>query len=159
MSMSMISMECPNCGAPVKRKKNAFFAHCPYCGVDVCFDEINEEAKNDIRNQIIVWKRTRNICLPVMGAFCFAAFFLVGASNSDDTMVGIGTVCLIIAAAMFISAPIILGGSYPEYDLLTDAIDKNAKVKMWAKLMFVSFCICLLAVIAAFILLSAMGIR
>ena len=157
--MSMISMECPNCGASVKRKKNQYFANCPYCGVEVAFDEIREESKGDVRGQIIRWKRIRNICLSVIGVLCFCAFAFAGAKSNGDILVGIGTVCMILAVTMIITAPIILGGKYPDYDILTDTMDRSAKIKMWAKLMFSSLVIYLLATIAAFTFLGAIGSR
>ena len=43
--MNIVSIECPNCGGRIDRDKSEYFANCPFCGTEVCFDEIKGEAQ------------------------------------------------------------------------------------------------------------------
>ena len=41
----IVTITCPHCGGQVDRVDNAFFAKCPYCGIEVAFNEIKEEVQ------------------------------------------------------------------------------------------------------------------
>ena len=43
--MDIVLIKCPNCGGNIERQKGEYFSKCPYCGAEVCFDEIKEEAQ------------------------------------------------------------------------------------------------------------------
>ena len=98
--MDIITLECPNCGAKVVRQKNEYFATCPYCGVEVCFDEIKgEAAKGQIdelkdsvegykkekeiidegRENLKRWSRWRNILYASITCLVFFGFFFISA--------------------------------------------------------------------------------
>lgn len=63
--MDIITLECPNCGAKVVRQKNEYFATCPYCGVEVCFDEIKGEAAkgqiDELKDSVEGYKKEKEI--------------------------------------------------------------------------------------------------
>ena len=94
--MDIVEIECPNCGAPVERKQGEYFVKCPFCGVEIGFDEMKEEVQfGEMQNRINIlekrdavdmshrrsldrWLRSRNIMMAVMGIFSFLGFMLVG---------------------------------------------------------------------------------
>ena len=87
--MDIVEIECPNCGAPVERKQGDYFGKCPFCGVEIGFDEMKEEVQfGEMQNRINIlenrdavdmshrrsldrWLRSRNIMMAVMGIFSY----------------------------------------------------------------------------------------
>lgn len=177
--MDVVSIECPNCGAKIERKPGEYFVTCKYCGGEVCFDEIKEEAqigrlkskldvleKKDkdeeaVRKSLQSWVKKRNITLGIMSFLQCFGFFLVGCSGedpADDGLVGLGSMCILAAIGMLIAAPIVLGALYPDYNILSGQKDSTARIKMWLKLFGISLCICLVSAILAFVILSILGL-
>ncbi len=180
--MDIVALECPNCGAKVVRQKNEYFATCPYCGVEVCFDEIKgEAAKGQIdelkdsvegykkekeiidegRENLKRWSRWRNILYASITGLVFFGFFFIGLSTGpdpgEDTLVGIGSVIMIFAIMLFFSGPTALGLSYPDYDIVYGNRGVMYKVSMCLKLAGVSFGCSILGAFAAYIVLKLLG--
>lgn len=124
--MKIISIQCPHCGAGVERKENEYFGICPYCGSEVCFDDIKAESEvaglrkkvNDLdwkintdkqyKKQLAKWKKGRDrlyiiSCLVSTAGFLFAML----SKEDDDAFINIGMGLLILAVLLlFIGAPL-----------------------------------------------------
>ena len=62
--MDIVKIQCPNCGAPIERKQGAYFGKCPFCGVEIGFDEMKEEVQfGDMQNRINVLENQNQIVL------------------------------------------------------------------------------------------------
>ncbi len=145
--MDIVSIKCPNCGAPVERKGSEYFAKCPYCNLEVSFDEIKEEAQIDElkdrigsyekmqsfdankRADLHKWTVIRNVAFAVVGVLNFCGFVLVGASeingNSIGPMVGFGSMFVLFAFVIGFATPFALAYYYPTYNVLTGEIDPH----------------------------------
>ena len=146
--MSTVSMTCPKCGATLKRKNELFFTHCPYCGVELAFDEINEESTDQVRKKIVEWKKMRDIYYLVLGVLSFLGDVLM--DTRDFTWSLVALVLTGISWLMFIIVPIVMGAKYPSYNLLTNKEDKGARVKKWAELVLISLCVITAAALAGY---------
>ena len=131
------------------KEKELFFTKCPYCGVDLAFDEIDEESTDEVRKKIVKWKKMRDIYYLVLGALTFFGDLL------DEMRVDLSWSIVALALTgiswiMFIIVPIIMGAKYPSYNLLTNKEDKAARVKKWAELVLISLCVITAGVLAAY---------
>ena len=172
--MDLVNLKCPNCGGRIERPDNEYFANCPYCGTEVAFDEIKEEASLERyrdridelerssdavkkgRIEIRKWMKLRNITLAVMSFCNFAAFSLVGydLESKSDTRTGIGVIFFLLTwACLFFALPI-LSYMYPLYNIISGKIDKGARWKVWLKLTAVAIGLLVLSAILAYIFIS-----
>lgn len=180
--MDIVEIECPNCGAPIERKQGEYFGKCPFCGVEIGFDEMKEEVQfGEMQNRINIlekrdavdmshrrsldrWLRSRNIMMTVMGIFSFLGFMLVGTkedtSSSDKFITGIGVLCMLIAIAMLFVVPIISASLFPGYRSpnMPQVPKENSKIRMWVKLAFTGILVCLAGAIIAYIVSECFGI-
>ena len=149
--MDIVSLTCPNCNGIVKRKNNEYFAKCPYCGSEVCFNDIKEEAvigqmSQELRRMqtdknlsdaklaaVRRWVRMRNIVVILQALFGFFAMFLVTVStkNGDpnEVFIASGSMCLIFGTLFLFLMPLLLGAFRPAYDPITGKDEKGMKVK------------------------------
>ena len=159
--MDIVTIECPNCGGRIDRAGDGYFANCPYCGTEVCFDEIKEEIQSGELNKLRKWLKWRNIAFAAFWTLSFFAFFFVGLSTSldpgNDALVGIGAVMFIMLFMLFFAGPAVLSTCYPDYDLINGHVSYSDRLVMWGKLAAISFGISLLAAFAAYVVLSFMG--
>lgn len=171
--MDIILIECPHCGGQVERKEGEYFAKCPYCGKEVCFNEIKEEAQinvfkdklNDLeqknkveqehKEKLQKWLKARNAFFAVMAICNFAGFFLVGISDAedhaDDVKMMIGSVCMIIAWTLLLFVPAALGLAYPNYNILSGSPEPGGKLKEGVKLLAAGFGICAATTVIAYL--------
>ena len=181
-SVKIVTLECPNCGARIERDRNGYFGNCPFCGTEVCFDEIKGEAQagqiNDLKDRVEAyqererydeegrfrirrWIKWRNISYAGFFVFSFLGFSLVGLSNSrypeDDTLVGFGAVFFIMLITLFFAAPPALAAHYPDYDLINDKVSLVSRLGMWGRLAITSAGIALIAAFTVYLILRSMG--
>ena len=180
--MDIVSLQCPSCGGKVVRQKNEYFATCPYCGVEVCFDEIKGEAqkgqidelKDSVeryrqqeelmdagRRSLKRWNMWRNILYVSITFLVFLGFLFVGVSNdpdpAHDTLVGIGSVIMIFAIMIFFSGPVYLGLSYPDYDIVYGKRGASDKLMMCLKLAAICLGCAVLGAFTTYIVLKFFG--
>ena len=169
--MSIISIECPNCGANVNRKENEYFATCPFCGSEVAFNELKEEAvagdyidrineleeekDNDekIRLKLRNWYKTRNGFFAFVGLFHCIGFGIVGAhlNDRDDTVVGLGVVFCMLSWICFLASPALLSATYPAYNVLTGKPEKGGRFKMYFILAGIELALIVLGTVLAYL--------
>ena len=180
--MNIVSIECPNCGGKIERNKNEYFANCPYCGTEVCFDEIKGETQfgqiNDLkdrveefeereridsegRDRIKKWRKWRNITFTGFFVLTFLSFLFVGISTSpnpeNDTLVGIGAVIFILLFILFFAGPPALASKYPDYDLIEGKVRFHDRLIMFGKLEAIAVGISILSAFAVYAVLSVFG--
>ena len=178
--MEVVSIECPNCGARIERKNNEYFAKCPYCGVEVAFDEIKEEAQiGELKDKVRTfektagedeewrrkhrkWRTIRIVGLAVVGVFNFCGFSLVGSSDAFgyrfETMLGFGAIFCMLSWITAIFLPFFLGRRYPAYDFLTGEVDAAAGLKAGVKLAFLELGVLLFSAFAAYVFMRMLGL-
>lgn len=172
--MSIISIECPNCGANVNRKENEYFATCPFCGSEVAFNELKEEAAagdyidrineleeekdNDekIRLKLKNWYNMRNGLFAIVGLFHWIGFSIVGShlNDRDDTVVGIGVIFCMISWICFLFSPALLAAIYPAYNVLTGKHETGGKFKMYFVLAGIELALIVLGTVLAYIVVE-----
>ena len=176
--MNIISIKCPNCGGVIEREDGAHFAGCPYCGSEICFDEIREEAQVDAfreklevlerndnfeesnRRRLRGWVKKRNIVFAVLAVLHLAGFTLAGFGSELDAEapLGTGAVLVLLAWCMILFVLPILGAAYPEYNILSGKVEKGAKIIMWLKLAGVAVMVCIFTSFLAYlIVMSCLG--
>ncbi|MBR6451351.1 MAG: IBR domain-containing protein [Lachnospiraceae bacterium] len=152
--MAIVEIECPNCGGKVQRIEDKFFATCPYCGSEVCFNEIKEEVKlgkyrdqiNELkkssqeeeeqRKKLQKWVRNRNLVLTAIGVLNLIGF-LIGAYASirdNDGAMGFAVLFMITGWVIFMCSIPLVGLAYPGYNLLYGTSEKGGKWKMALKI-------------------------
>ena len=178
--MQVVSIECPNCGAKIERKDNEYFAKCPYCEVEVAFDEIKEEAQigelkskvrslektagedEEWRSKHRKWRTMRNVGLAAVGVLNFCGFSLVGSSDAlglkFETMLGFGAIFCLLSWILAFVLPFVLGKHYPAYDVLTAEEDKTAGLKAGVKMAFMVLGVLLFSAFAAYIFMRLLGL-
>ncbi|WP_294410964.1 hypothetical protein [uncultured Ruminococcus sp.] len=124
--MNIIKIDCPHCGAAVERKQNEYFGTCPYCGSEVCFDDIKAEAEveglrqkvsdldwklttdKQYKKQLSTWKKGRDRLYIISCLFSTVGFiFVMISKEEDDASVTIGMGLLILAVLfVLIGAPL-----------------------------------------------------
>ena len=167
--MGIVTIECPNCGAPVERKEGEYFGTCPFCGVEVGFDEMKEEVQfvemqnriNILENQDRVdfinrdvlkkWLKKRNIIFTIMFIMQFIAFSLIGTSDYDSGGMALGVIIMLIVLGIGFFSPITLAGQFPGYIDVYGKPDQSskAKLKMWLKLFIIAVCLIFAASVSA----------
>ena len=173
---NIVSVECPNCGGQVQRKENDYFGVCPYCGTEIAFDEIREEAQltgyrerldkleldssidSANKQTLLKWLRIRNICFIVLAICTFLGFAFAGcpAAEEQEFYVGVGAILMLIAGVILIGAIPYISSNYPEYNILRGKIEKGAKLKMYITLMLTAIGVCLVAAFLAYLAVSAL---
>ncbi len=132
--MKIISIQCPHCGAAVERKENEYFGVCPYCGSEVCFDDIKAESEvtglrkkvNDLdwkittdkqyKKQLAKWKKGRDRTYIVSCIFFTAGFiFAMSSKEADDAFVNIGMGLMILAVLLMFIGSSLHCMSYPGF--------------------------------------------
>ncbi len=176
--MAIVEIECPNCGGKVKRKEEEFFVTCPFCGSEVCFNEIKEEVDlgkireeiSDLRKSTLEteeeriklrkWSKKRRLFLIAIAVFNLTGF-MVGAYASirhDKNIMGFAMLFMITAFILFICSIPLVGCTYPGYSLLYGEREKGGKVKMALKItglgIVIQFVTAFLAVIVMSLILS-----
>ena len=174
--MELITLNCPNCGGVIQRKIDQYFVRCPYCGSEVAFDGIKEEAQlngykmriNDLeqsenadrknREDMLRWIKARNIFMIIMSIAHFLSFSIVGyqVSIDGDNWIGLGAIFFLISYGIYLFVNPFLAAIYPAYNALSKRTEKGGKVIMWLKLMAIGFGLQLLAVILAFALVEVL---
>ena len=172
----VIAITCPHCGGRVERVGNEYFAKCPYCGVEIAFNEIKEEAQvGAYRERIDVleqnentdrekrltmqrWIRIRNIVFAVLNLTNFLGFVLVGCETMGgiDKWVNIGALLMFVTCAGFLPAVPLLAFNYPGYNALYKKEEKFGQVRMLFVLGGVGIGLFLLSAIAAYFTLRLM---
>ena len=124
--MDIVTIECPNCGAAVQRNKGEYFGKCPYCGVEVGFDEMKEEVQfvemqnriNDLnwkittdkqyKKQLAKWNKGRNRLYFISCLFSTVGFlFAILSTEDDDAFITLGVSLILLALlTLFIGAPL-----------------------------------------------------
>ena len=174
---NIIAITCPHCGGHVERSNNEYFAKCPYCGIEVAFNEIKEEVQlgaykerlnvleqsesidTSRRIEVQKWLVARNIVFGIICILTFAAFVLVGAATNFgvDTFVGIGSLCMFLAClGMMIGVPA-LSYNYPGYNALYRTNEKFGKLKMVFKLGVMGIGLMLVSAFIAYLVLRLIG--
>ena len=177
--MDIVTINCPNCGGAIQRKKNEYFVRCPYCGSETAFDEIKEEvqlteyrerldgleqdANTDRVNReaMIKWCRWRNIFLIAMTLFQLLGFLAVGYVNATENegLLGIGSLSVLAALMIYLGGMPALASHYPAYNALVKTTEKGGKVIMWLKLLAIGFGLLFAGAFGAYLILSVfMGI-
>ena len=178
--MDVVSIECPNCGGHIERKGTEYFVKCPYCDVELAFDDIKEEAQigelkdkvNNLkqlrsdedskRSELRKWILWRNILFGLMGALHFCGFTCVGASGSDDAQIGfllgLGSMMCLAAWVMALALPFVMASRYPAYNLLNGGKEVAGHARACFRLLLTTVGILLLSAFAAYVVLSAVGL-
>ncbi|MBP3204044.1 MAG: hypothetical protein J6M66_01330 [Lachnospiraceae bacterium] len=169
--MDMVAIQCPNCGGRMERKEKEYFAKCPYCGSEVCFDEIKEEVQVDVyrdkaaeleqennlykENQKALqrWLRIRNIVFVITGLCHFLGFAIFAYDTESEAVLWIGMIFLIIAWTVFFVFMPALSLSYPNYNIVTGKKESIYKWKMWLKLSGIGLGIFMVTAIGAVIVM------
>ena len=180
--MNIVSIECPNCGGRIDRDKSEYFANCPFCGTEVCFDEIKGEAQSgqidelkdrveafekrerfdeEGRSRIRKWIKWRNISYAAISGATFLGFFFVGLGSGshpeNDIFIGIGAVIFISMMTLFFACPPALAAHYPDYDLINGKVNFADRLAMYVKIAATSIGIGVISAFAAYIVLKSMG--
>lgn len=169
----IVTITCPHCGGQVDRVDNAFFAKCPYCGIEVAFNEIKEEVQvGEYRERIDTlehnenvdrqkrltmqkWVLLRNIVLGALSFTNFMGFLLVGSVNmsGNEGPLGFGSILFLITIGGFLIAIPALSVNYPGYNALYRKEEKFGKVRMFFQLGGVGLALLLVSAMLAYIVL------
>ncbi len=99
----------------------------------------------------------RNILYASLTCLVFLGFLFVGAGtgpdSAHDTLVGIGSIIMIVAIMIFFSGPVYLGLSYPDYDIVYGKRGVTDKIMMCLKLLAISLGCAILGAFTAYIVL------
>ena len=165
----MIEIQCPNCGGTVKRKQNDYFAVCPYCNSEIGFNELKEEAavtgmrsrletldrhfknEQEFKTARRTWIKTTRIMLASATILFLFGFTMAGLGEEDSAMLGFGVILLIFSLMIFLVGPILLAGSYTEFNDQTGTAENkgSGKLLMWLRLMGISVLLIFFAALAA----------
>ena len=175
---NIVAITCPHCGGQVQRSNNEYFAKCPYCGIEIAFNEIKEEAqlgaykeRLDVleqsenadtakRLELQKWIRIRNIVFVIICFLIFAAFLLVGISRNLGirTIAGIGGLCMFLACLGMMIGVIALAYNYPGYNALYKTNEKFGRLKMAFKLAAAGIGLMLCSAFIAYLVLRFTGV-
>ena len=177
--MDIVMIKCPNCGGNTERRDGEYFSKCPYCGTEICFDEIKEEAQigalknrlntleeNDrevqsVRDRLKLFYKFRNIYFAVISLLMIFGFTIITFADSDDpadeTKLGLGSVSVLISLMISFFVPMMLAAYYPSYNIVTGKNDPKAKILMWIKLALISVGLLVLSMIIAFLITEAIN--
>ena len=167
--MDIVVIECPNCGGHVERKKGDYFGKCPYCGKEICFNEIKEEAEVGIvkerlekleqkekaedthKKELKSWLTTRNWFLAIMGVCHFLGILLVALSDDkEDWRLAVGSISALIAWILLFFIPLIFGLTYPTYNILSGKNEPAGKLRSGLTLLFIGFAVCAATALLAY---------
>ena len=167
--MDIVTIECPNCGGNVERRKGEYFGRCPFCGIEIGFDEMKEEVHFDNmqqkinalenqdridfinRNALSKWIKQRNAFFTIITIVHFIGFALVETRTQDSGEFRLGVILMLLTYGAVIFLTPILSGKFPGYIDVYGRPDKSgkAKVKMWLKLFIIAFLLCFLSAFAS----------
>ena len=181
--MDIVKIQCPNCGAPIERKQGAYFGKCPFCGVEIGFDEMKEEVQfGDMQNRINVlenqnqivlahrkaldkWLKGRTIMFIAVFITSFIGFMLVGThedkTGTEEFITGIGVISMILSFFTLFIGPIVAASVFPGYRSpnMPQVPKENSKVRMWLKLMAIGLLIALAGAFTAYLIASFFGLE
>lgn len=164
-SSDMIEITCPNCGGVMQRKRSEYFARCGYCGKEVVFDEIKEEAelygirkklkhneriKKEYNEQYAKFKKWRIVLIVssiIYFLVCCKGFWDI--INYDST---VGVWYIIAGFVMFVMFPIFLSLQYPVYDFHKHKTNEFLRIKMGVKLYAYMFMLGTASIVATVII-------
>lgn len=172
--MNVLALDCPHCGGRLERKKDEYFAKCPYCGSEIAFNDIKEEAQlgayrekiNTLEHNENIdtakrlsmqkWVLGRNIVFTVMAVFNCIGFLLVGLEKDKERspLIAVGSVLMLIAFLGWMVGTPFLSATYPGYNALYRKNEKFGKVKMWLKLCALTFAVFIASAFMAYIIMS-----
>ena len=175
MYTDMVSIKCPNCGGHIEREENEFFAKCPFCGMEVGFDELSEESqigglrseidtlrrneKEDTnrRRKLSRWIRLRNIAIGAIAVLHLLGFVLIGIAIDveprRETPMTFGVVFVMLAWIGAVLAPVFLGLKYPDYNIITKKKERGGKFKAFIKILGINICLLVLSAFMAYAIL------
>ncbi len=167
--MEVIKMDCPNCGAHLKRQQGEYFAKCPYCDSEIAFDSLQAEATVDTYRQQVntfetmeagrsrirleqkQWNRLKYLLIAACGILNFAGFTMVGYCDLKETesLMGPGVCALLLASAIFLAAPICLTLTVPDRDILTGEKKPGIRIKTIIQMYLILFGVMILSIVLA----------
>lgn len=172
--MDVIKLSCPSCGGSVTRKKTEYSAKCPYCGNEIGFDDLKEEAQVEYYNEKIKtmekskeeensnrmnlknWMRFRNGMFVIMTVIHTIGWTAVGKSRGEDSMMWIGMLLLIAAWTILFLVTLLLAVAYPNVDIYTGKSKDGSKgvtfLKIYLKLVGTGLLLCMSTVFIAWII-------
>ena len=168
--MDIVMIKCPNCGAANERREGEYFLKCPYCGMEICFDDIKEEAQIGVlqnklseleqdsreveaaRQLLKKYRSMRNISFALMCLLTIIGFDTVTFADEDSAAMGFGVMMCLAAEIIALVMPVVLALVYPGYDIIMGATDRFKTVKKWIKLALITVGLQLISLIAAFII-------
>ncbi len=181
--MDMVVINCPFCGGEMQRRNNDYHAYCPYCGREVCFDEIKEEAQlasyreklvelqysnsalmnhrqqeENLRQQLRSWIKRRNSFFIVITLLNAVGFSIICAVDEKSDLMGLGVTAVLAAWTILITSVIISTFSYPSYNFLTGNNEPVNRFALFFKLLGIGLALCALGTFAGIILLLALGV-
>ena len=177
--MNLVKITCPNCGAAVERKKDDFFGTCPFCGIEIGFDEMKEEVQfTEMQNRINYlenqeranaanridtkkWLKIVKTVFSIMALLTFLGFTLIGLSPKDTEetsgLTVIGSLLLTMVLCIGVFSPFGLGSIYPG-DADTFSKQENlrkVRFRMSIKLLFTAAAICFLTAFVTAIIFTS----
>ncbi len=175
---SQVTFRCRYCGGEAVRNKNTYFALCPYCGMQVGFDELKEEAQVEFyrqraqdleqssqgyfanRDKLKAWLKLRNRFYIFIFVMHFFAWLLIGydAQTEQETHMWLGMICLIFALVVGGVFLPLMAMDYPEFNILTGQVEKGRKGKMALKLIGTCLLLCVGSVILAFVVIAIFSV-
>ena len=132
--MDSIKIDCPHCGAAVERQKGEYFGKCPYCGAEVCFDDIKAESEvtglrdkvNDLdwqitsekqyKKQLAKWNknRGREYIIPCIMSFLGVLSVSLSTDENDDSVM-IGIMLIICALLLLFISSVLKCLNHPAF--------------------------------------------
>ncbi len=172
--MNVVTIDCPHCGGRLERRKDEYFAKCPYCGSEIAFDEIKEEAQLGAYREKIdtlehnenvdtvkrlsmqKWILARNIVFSVMAVFNCIGFLLVGLDKDkeESPLITIGSLLMFLVILCWMFGMPFLSAAYPGYNALYRKDERFGKVRMWLKLCVLSFAVFVASAFIAYIIMK-----
>lgn len=182
-TMDMVVINCPFCGGEMQRRNNDYHAYCTYCGREVCFDEIKEEAQlasyreklvelqysnsalinhrqqeENLRQQLRSWIKKRNICFAVITLLNALGFSIICAVDEKSDLMGLGVTSVLAAWTTLLTSSIIFSSTYPSYNYLTGRNEPVNRLGLFFKLFGAGLGLCALGTFGGIILLLALGV-
>ena len=173
--MDIIEIQCPNCGGTIQRKKDEYFAVCPYCGGEVGFNELKEEAavtgmhsklesldrhyQNEKEYMSVKARRKKGLLISYAIA---TLIYLTGAvltsfGEEDSPMLGAGVICILCAFAVYLTSAAVFASSFTVFNFEKGVSETSKPIRflMWLKLTGIGFLLVFLATVAAFLICDA----
>lgn len=170
--MKVIEIQCPNCGGTVSRKADEYFAVCPYCNVEIGFDDLKEEAavtgmrskletldrhfKNEkaFKNESAKRNKKLKLLLAAATLLYLTGAVLTGIGDVDSAAMSIGVLILLCAFAVYLPTTIVYAHTYSVFNDDKGAAEskRSSKFYMWLRLTGICLLLIFLATIAAALL-------